>query len=238
MKMIQIENIVKTYRNGKVECKALKGVSFNIQKGEFVAILGPSGSGKSTLMNILGCLDNPTSGNYFLDGKDISKLSEDELADIRKKKLGFVFQTFNLLPRATVMKNVVMPLIYEKVSRKKRIKMAEKVLSKACIDKSLFYHLSNQLSGGQMQRVAIARALVNDPALILADEPTGNLDSKTGEHILKTFLDLNKQGSTIILITHDIYIAKKAKRIIYVKDGSIIDDSPAGESRAFKEFKE
>ncbi len=222
--MIRTQNIVKIYKNGDTESKVLKGVSFAIEDGEFVAIIGPSGSGKSTLMHILGCLDTPTSGQYFFGGKDVSQLSDDELADIRKNKIGFVFQSFNLLRRATVLRNVVLPLVYARVSREKREELAKKALLDAGLDETHFHHLSNQLSGGQAQRVAIARALVNNPSLIFADEPTGNLDSKTGEIVLETFQNLNRQGKTIILITHERYIAEKAGRIITIKDGEIIED--------------
>ncbi|MDE2001670.1 MAG: ABC transporter ATP-binding protein, partial [Patescibacteria group bacterium] len=176
--MIEINNITKTYKTGPVEFQALKGISFTIKDGEFVAIMGPSGSGKSTLMHILGCLDTPTSGTYLLDGKDVSTLNDDELADIRKNKIGFVFQAFNLLPRASVMRNTVLPLIYAGVPKEEREPIARKALIAAGLDEAHFNNLSNQLSGGQIQRVAIARALVNNPTLILADEPTGNLDTK------------------------------------------------------------
>ena len=182
--MIEIQNVTKNYQTGDTNFQALRGINFTIENGEFVAIMGPSGSGKSTLMHILGCLDTPTSGAYFLDKKDVSTLSDDELAQIRKEKIGFVFQAFNLLPRASVLRNVTLPLVYAGVSGEERIKKAELALKAAGFDESHFQHLSNQLSGGQIQRVAIARALVNDPVLILADEPTGNLDSKTGEIVL------------------------------------------------------
>ncbi len=224
--MIECNNITKTYHDGSgIETNALLGVSFRIEDGEFVAIMGASGSGKSTLMHILGALDTPTSGTYTLNGHDVSKLSDDELADIRKEKLGFVFQSFNLLPRATVMRNVVLPLIYAGVPPENREKKAREALSNAGLDESRFYHRSNQLSGGQMQRVAIARALVNNPSLILADEPTGNLDTKTGEIVLQTFQNLNeKQRRTIVLITHERYVAEHADRIITIRDGEIISD--------------
>ncbi|PIS38641.1 MAG: ABC transporter [Candidatus Nealsonbacteria bacterium CG08_land_8_20_14_0_20_43_11] len=223
--MLECKNITKVYKTAAGETAVLKDVSFSIKDGEFVAIMGPSGSGKSTLMHILGCLDKPTSGQYFLDNQDVSLLSDDELADIRKDKIGFVFQSFNLLPRATVLRNVILSLIYAKTSRFEREKKARIELKNAGLDESLFSHLSNQLSGGQMQRVAIARALVNEPSLILADEPTGNLDTKTGEIVLDTFQKLNeKQKRTIALITHERYVAEHADRIIHIRDGSIVDD--------------
>jgi putative ABC transport system ATP-binding protein len=236
--MIEVKNITKVYKSGDVENKVLKGISFSIKEGEFVAIIGPSGSGKSTLMHILGCLDTQTSGQYFFEGKDISKFSDDGLADIRKNKIGFVFQSFNLLRRTTVLRNVVLPLVYAGVPREERENRARVVLRDAGLDESHFSHLSNQLSGGEMQRVAIARALVNNPSLIFADEPTGNLDSKTGEVVLKTFQNLNKQGRTIILITHERYIAERAKRIISIKDGEIIEDVFIGKSRMAEQIKE
>ncbi len=223
--MIEVKDIQKIYRLGDIETKALSGVSFTIQDGEFVAIMGPSGSGKSTLMHILGCLDTPTSGTYALDGEDASKLTDDELADIRKRKIGFVFQSFNLLPRTTVLRNVMLPLIYANVPHEKREAKAKESLLAASFPESRFQNMSNQLSGGQIQRVAIARSLVNDPTLILADEPTGNLDSRTTEIVLHTFAELNeKHGRTIVLITHELEVAEHAKRIIRLKDGSIMSD--------------
>jgi len=222
--MIECKNLTKVYKTGDVETSALKDVSFDIVDGEYVAIIGPSGSGKSTLMHLLGALDTPTSGSYFLDKKDISKLSDDELADIRKDKIGFVFQSFNLLPRATVLRNVELPLLYAEIPKEERKELAKKALIHAGMDENRFYHLSNQISGGQMQRVAIARALVNNPSLILADEPTGNLDTKTGEIVLSTFEQLNKQGRTIVLITHEPDVANHANRIIHIVDGKIISD--------------
>jgi len=224
--MIRCENIIKVYKTGETEFKALKQISFEIKKGEFVAIIGPSGSGKSTLMHILGALDKPTSGNYFLDNKNLSELSEDELAEIRSQKIGFVFQSFNLLSRSTVLRNVILPLLYDnKVLKKERIKRGENSLNAVGLEKERWHHLSNQLSGGQIQRVAIARALVNEPELILADEPTGNLDSRTGDIVLETFKKLNKEkGHTIILITHERYVADHANRTIELKDGQIISD--------------
>ena len=224
--MIEVKNVTKLYKTGDVDFQALCGVSFTIEDGEFVAIMGPSGSGKSTLMHILGALDTPTSGTYLLDGKDVSKFSDDELADIRKDKIGFVFQAFNLLPRTTVLRNAMLPLVYADVPLMARTRRAEAALTAAGLDRGHFHHLSNQLSGGQIQRVAIARALVNNPALILADEPTGNLDSKTGEIVLGTFQHLNKEfRRTIVLITHEHDIAEYAQRIIHIKDGLVLSDT-------------
>lgn len=223
--MIELANITKTYANAEQVVPVLKGISFTIQDGEYVAIMGPSGSGKSTLMNILGALDTPSSGKYLLDGHDVAQLSPNELARIRKKKIGFVFQSFNLLPRTTVLRNVALPLMYADVPKAERHARAEKALISAGMDKERFGHTSNQLSGGQMQRVAIARALVNDPSLILADEPTGNLDTKTGEIVLETFRKLHEEGHTIILITHERDVAEHAKRIITIRDGLVLSDA-------------
>jgi putative ABC transport system ATP-binding protein len=224
--MIEIKDITKTYGSGDTAFQALKGVTFTIHDGEFVAIMGPSGSGKSTLMHILGCLDTPSSGTYFLDGEDVSTMSDEALADIRKDKIGFVFQSFNLLPRTTVLRNVALPLVYAGVEEAERAKRASEALFAAGLAETHFNHRSNELSGGQIQRVAIARALVNDPSLILADEPTGNLDTKTGEIVLGTFQILNRErGRTIILITHEPDVAEHAERIIFIRDGVIVSDS-------------
>jgi len=223
--MLECKNIGKTYINGEIETLALKNISFKINDGEFVAIMGPSGSGKSTLMHIIGCLDTPTSGKYFIDENDVSDFSDDELAKVRNQKIGFVFQAFNLLPRVTVLKNVALPLVYAAVEKEKRIESAKIALAASAFPEKFWHHLPNQLSGGMMQRVAIARALVNNPSLILADEPTGNLDTKTGELVLSTFQKLHEeQGHTIILITHELYVAEHAQRIIHIKDGEIISD--------------
>ena len=223
--MIECVNLTKTYAHDGVETTALRNVSFTIQDGEFVAIMGPSGSGKSTLMHILGCLDTPTSGDYRLDARNVAELSDDELADVRRTKIGFVFQSFNLLPRATVLRNVALPLVYAEASPAERELRAANALRAAGMPEDRWRHLSNQLSGGQMQRVAIARALVNDPSIILADEPTGNLDTKTGEVVLGTFQDLNRNGKhTIILITHELYVAEHADRIIHIQDGEVLED--------------
>lgn len=223
--MIECRNITKSYMNGGNETTVLKGVSFTIKDGEFVSIMGPSGSGKSTLMHILGALDAPTGGEYFLDGKDIAQFSDDELAEIRRDKIGFVFQAFNLLPRTTVSRNVMLPLLYSQVEAEERAKRVVESLRAVGFPEDRFEHHSNQLSGGQMQRVAIARALVNHPSMILADEPTGNLDTKTGELVLETFERLNREeGHTVILITHEREVAEHADRILFIRDGELVSD--------------
>lgn len=222
--MIECKDICKTYVNGDVETQAVCGITFTIEKGEFVAIIGPSGSGKSTLMHILGALDTPTKGQYFLDGKEVSKLDDDELSDLRREKIGFVFQAFNLLPRTTVLRNVMLPLLYSDTSEEQREERAKQCLKYAGMEESKFFNLSNQLSGGQMQRVAIARSLINNPAIILADEPTGNLDTKTSRVVMEAFQELNKKGHTIVLITHEPEVANYADRIISIRDGNIEHD--------------
>lgn len=223
--MIEVKNVTKVYRTGDIDNKVVSDVSFTIDDGEFVAIMGPSGSGKSTMMHILGALDSPTSGTYFLDGKDVSTLSDDELADIRMNRIGFVFQSFNLLKRTTVLRNVMLPLIYAEIPSAERERRAKEALKASGLDESHYGHLSNQLSGGQIQRVAIARALVNDPSLILADEPTGNLDSRTSDVVLGTFQKLNDEGHTVVLITHERDVAEHAKRIIFIRDGQVVEDT-------------
>jgi putative ABC transport system ATP-binding protein len=232
--MIELQHITKIYKSGDNETQALKDVSFTIKDGEFVAIMGPSGSGKSTLMHIIGALDIPTSGKYLLDGKDVSTFSEDELGEIRKKHIGFVFQAFNLLPRTTVLRNVELPLMYAEVPKEEREILAKKALLAAGMSEDRFLHFSNQLSGGQMQRVAIARALVNNPTLILADEPTGNLDTKTGEIVLGTFQKLNKEGHTVVLITHERDVAEHAQKIIMLRDGEIIKEETTHQQKMAK----
>lgn len=221
--MIKVSHVSKIYLTGDVETKALDDVSFNINKGEFVAIMGPSGSGKSTLMHILGALDRPTHGKYFLDGEDISKLENDRLAEIRNKKIGFVFQQFNLLPKTSALKNVTIPMMYAGIEKEKRITVAKKYLTMVGLSNRMENNPS-QLSGGQQQRVAIARSLVMNPAIILADEPTGNIASAQAEEVMKIFQDLNKKGHTIVMITHEEDIAEHAKRIIHIKDGKIASD--------------
>lgn len=218
--LIEIEHISKVYEIGSEKVFALRDVSLSIHRNEYVAIMGPSGSGKSTLMNIIGCLDTPTKGKYVFEGEDVSSLTDNELAEIRNRKIGFVFQTFNLLARATALKNVELPLIYAGISKHERIERAKKALIDVGLEDRM-NHKPNELSGGQRQRVAIARALITNPSIILADEPTGNLDTKTGEDIMKLFADLWKSGNTIILVTHEEDIARHAHRIIRIRDGII-----------------
>ncbi|WP_346860450.1 ABC transporter ATP-binding protein [uncultured Draconibacterium sp.] len=222
-KIIELENIVKNYKVGTQVVRALRSVSINIFKGEYVAIMGASGSGKSTLMNIIGCLDTPTSGKYVLNGKDVSRLSDDSLAEIRNSEIGFVFQVFNLLPRNTALENVMLPLVYSGIKKAERKRLAEETLIDVGLDDRMT-HKPNELSGGQRQRVAIARALVNKPALLLADEPTGNLDSKISEEIMKLFAEIHRKGNTLVMVTHEEDIAKHAHRIIRLKDGEVESD--------------
>ena len=230
--VIEIRNVTKTYRMGDVEVHALRGASLKVFPGEMVAIMGPSGSGKSTLMNIVGCLDQPTSGEYFLDGKDVSRLSEDDLAAVRSRKIGFVFQSFNLLSRTTALANVELPLIY--AGGKDRRTRAEEALTRVGLGDRL-HHKPNELSGGQQQRVAIARSLINNPSIILADEPTGNLDSKSGAEIMTIFQELNEEGITIVFVTHEPDIAEHTRRIVRLMDGVVVEDSPVLEQRRASE---
>lgn len=221
--LIEIENLTKTYIMGMDTVEALKGVNLQIHKNEYTALMGPSGSGKSTLMNLLGCLDSPTSGSYHLNGNDVSRMNDSELAEIRNKEIGFVFQTFNLLPRLSALDNVALPLIYAGQSKSRRIERAEYVLEIVGLGDRMS-HKPNELSGGQRQRVAIARALVNNPSIILADEPTGNLDSKTSDEIMRIFEEIHTQGNTIILVTHEYDVSLHAHRIVRLKDGAVESD--------------
>ncbi|MDX1544698.1 MAG: ABC transporter ATP-binding protein [Christiangramia sp.] len=222
-KVIEIRNITRDFPLGQEVVKVLKGIDLDIERGEYVAFMGPSGSGKSTLMNLLGCLDTPTSGSYVLNGKDVSKMSDDELAEIRNKEIGFVFQTFNLLPRTTALDNVALPMVYAGASKTERIERAKDVLNSVGLGDRMD-HKPNQLSGGQRQRVAVGRALVNKPSIILADEPTGNLDSKTSLEIMNLFDEIHAAGNTVILVTHEEDIAKHAHRIIRLMDGTVASD--------------
>jgi putative ABC transport system ATP-binding protein len=223
MPLIEMTSITKNYEMGEAMVHALRGIDLRVDGAEFLAIVGPSGSGKSTLMNLVGCLDRPSSGEYYLDGKKVDDLGDDQLARIRNKSIGFVFQTFNLLPRTNCLHNVELPLLYSSVSRKERENSALAILERVGLGDRI-YHNPNELSGGERQRVAIARALVNDPTIVLADEPTGNLDSKTGSEIMAIFSELNKEGKTIVLVTHERYIAEYSRRVIYLKDGKVVSE--------------
>ena len=222
--VIDLKNIIRNFQLGSQTVHVLKGIDLTIKKGEYVALMGPSGSGKSTLMNLLGCLDTPTSGSYMIANRDVSKMNDNQLADVRNKEIGFVFQTFNLIPRQTALQNVALPLVYAGEKKEKRISRAKKVLDEVDLSDRIT-HKPNQLSGGQRQRVAIARALVNSPSIILADEPTGNLDSTTSNEIMKLFEEIHKNGNTLIIVTHEEEIAQHANRIIRLKDGEIESDS-------------
>jgi len=223
--LIDIRDITKVYPMGEEKVYALRGVSVGVERGEYLAIMGPSGSGKSTLMNLIGCLDTPTSGSYVLNGKEVARMTDDELAAIRNQEIGFVFQTFNLLPRTSAVQQVELPLVYGGLSRKERRDRAVKALKAVGLGDRM-NHTPNEMSGGQRQRVAIARALINDPSILLADEPTGNLDSQTGAEIMALFDELNSRGNTIVLVTHEEDIAAHARRIVRLKDGQIWNDAP------------
>jgi putative ABC transport system ATP-binding protein len=224
--LIDIRDITKVYEMGEEKVHALSGVTVGVERGEYVAIMGPSGSGKSTLMNLIGCLDTPSSGSYVLNGKEVARMTDDELAAIRNQEIGFVFQTFNLLPRTSALQQVELPLVYGGVSRKDRRERAIKALNAVGLADRM-NHTPNEMSGGQRQRVAVARALINDPSILLADEPTGNLDSQTGAEIMALFAELNARGNTIVLVTHEEDIAAHARRIVRLKDGKVRDDQPS-----------
>jgi len=232
--VVELRDVTKVYRLGSVEVRALRGVRLQIESGEFVAVMGPSGSGKSTLLNIVGCLDRPTDGAYLLEGQDTRYLSDDALSEVRNRKVGFVFQTFNLLPRLTALQNVELPLLYAGVPRAERRRRAAELLARVGLADRL-YHRPRELSGGQQQRVAVARALANHPAIVLADEPTGNLDSRSGEEVLALFQELNQAGVTIALVTHDREVAEHARRIVTLRDGRVVRDEPVGSPRDARE---
>jgi len=221
--LIDIRDITKVYQMGQEQVHALSGVNLGVERGEYVAIMGPSGSGKSTLMNLIGCLDTPTSGSYVLNGREVARMTDDELAAIRNQEIGFVFQTFNLLPRTNALQQVELPLVYSGLARKERRERAVKALEAVGLGDRM-NHQPNELSGGQRQRVAVARALINDPSILLADEPTGNLDSQTGAEIMALFEDLNRRGNTIVLVTHEEDIAAHARRIVRLRDGKVLQD--------------
>lgn len=233
MALLTLDNICKKYNQGDLAVMAIKNINLTIEKGEFVSIMGTSGSGKSTMMNILGCLDRPTTGHYFIEGEDVAQFNESRLADIRNKKIGFVFQSFNLLPKLSSVENVELPMVYAGVGRKQRRERAIEALVKVGLEKRI-YHKPNELSGGQRQRVAIARALVNDPSILMADEPTGNLDTKSTYEVMGIFQQLNDEGVTVVMVTHEPDVAQFTKRIVVFKDGDIISDKPV-ENRILRE---